>query len=231
MIPESSSTAAVAMPVAAVLLTPLDIARTNGYGRITTPWPSNLGAAANWNNAVTLVGISSVILGPFGPTKFVGNAGGFQAMDRTLTLAGRGIAQFPPFRAIPGPGNHSGATIPEAELSSIVEEPGAAGLAVPPPQRSDVITDFMPFDLAAIGKTIDQFLQQLGDFGAGLSWFQGPTDLFVKLLAVTAALTAWKAVPTIVGHARDDDQLAAADPATSLDGIFGLPGGSSTEDV
>ena len=122
-------------------------------------------------------------------------------------------------------------TATEAGLPLVAEEPCAAGLAVPPLQRSDVITDFMPFDRAAIGQTIDQFLQQLGDLGAGLSWFQGPTDLVVELLAVAAALTAWKAVPKIVGHSRDDDQPAASTLATSLDGISGLPGGSSPEEL
>ena len=73
---------------------------------------------------------------------------------------------------------------------------------VPSPQRSDLIMDFMPFDQAAVGQTIDQFLQQLEDLGAGLSWLQGPTDVVVELLAVAVGLTAWKVVPRILGALR-----------------------------
>ena len=111
-----------------------------------------------------------------------------------------------------------------------MEKAGPFGLAVPSPQRSDLIMDFMPFDQAAVEQTIDQFLQQFEDLGAGLSWLQGPTDVVVELLAVAVALTAWKVVPKILGRSADDDELAAVDVATSLDGISGLPGGSSPEE-
>jgi hypothetical protein len=90
--------------------------------------------------------------------------------------------------------------------------------------------DFMPFDQAAVGQTIDRFLQQLEDLGAGLSWLQGPTDVVVELLAVAVALTAWKVVPKILGHSPDEDELGASGDATSLEGISSLPGGSSPEE-
>jgi hypothetical protein len=227
---QESSTTAVAMP-GAVFLAPLVTVTTSGYGRLATNGPSGVAVAANWNSAVTILGIGTVVPGPFEPTKIVGNFGNLPVADRTVAVAGRGLAQFPPFRAIPELGSHSAAGTTEAELLRVVEEARAGGMAVPSPQRSDVIMDFVPFDRAAIGQTIDQFLQQLGDLGARLTWLQGSTDLFVELLVVAAALTVWKAGPKIIGHSRDDDKLAAAEDSTSLDGISGLSGGSTAEEV
>jgi hypothetical protein len=81
-----------------------------------------------------------------------------------------------------------------------------------------------------VDQTIDQFIQQFEDLGAGLSWLQGPRDVVVELLAVAVALIAWKVIPKILGRSPDDVGLAAVDVATSLDGISGLPGGARPEE-
>ncbi len=228
-IQESPAPLAVAAP-GAFLLTPLVTATTTSYAKTATNGASSLGAAANLSNVATAVGISTVSLALSGPSKVSGNANGFPAMDRTLTLTERGVAQVPPFRDISKPGNQCPVVTTQADLPRIVAEANALGLAIPSPQRSDLIMDFMPFDQAAVGQTIDRFLQQLEDLGAGLSWLQGPMDVLVELLAVAVALTTWKLVPKILGHSRDDDDLGALDDATSLEGISGLPGGSIPEE-
>ena len=46
---------------------------------------------------------------------------------------------------------------------------------------------------------------------------------------MAVVLTAWKVVPRFLGRSPDDE-LVDVDDATSLDGISGLPGGSSTEE-
>jgi hypothetical protein len=228
-IQESPAPLAVATP-GAFLLTPLVTTTTTSYAKTATNGASSLGAVPNLSNVATPVGISTVSLALSGPTKVSGNANGFPAMDLTLTLTGRGVAQVPPFRDISKPGNQRSVATTQADLPRIVAEANLLGLAVPSPQRSDLIMDFMPFDQAAVGQTIDRFLQQLEDLGAGLSWIQGPTDVIVELLAVAVALTAWKVVSKILGHSPDEDDLGASGDGTSLEGISSLPGGSSPEE-
>ena len=149
-----------------------------------------------------------------GTNKVSGSDVSFTASDRTMTFAGSGLAQIPPDREVPEWGDRG--TVANTE-------------AGPSPQRSDLMTDFMPFDQAAVGQTIDQFLQQLEDVGAGLSWLQVPRDLVVELLSAAVVMTAWKVVPKFLGRSPEDE-LEGVDDATSLDGISGLPGGSSLEE-
>ena len=223
----ATTTAAGAMP-RAMLLTPLFTETLGGFARFTTNGPISLAAAATFSNTITLVGLSNVILAPSGSTRF--SAGSLPVMDRSLAFAGRGMAQLPPSREVLDLGNQGTATTPEADPGCMADNTSLAALPAPSPQRSDLITNFMPFDQAALGQTIDQFLKQLEDMGGGLSSLQGPTVFIIALLATGAGLTAWKVVPSVLVSSRDDDELAEVDIATSLTGISGLPGGSSWEE-
>jgi hypothetical protein len=198
---------------------------------ITTNGSSSPGAAGNSSNAATVVGISTVGLAPSGTSQVRGNASSLLARDRNLTLAGRRLGEVPPYRDVSDPGNQGTVATAEADPRRMVEKAGLFGLAVPSPQRSDLIVDFKPFDQTAGEQTIDQFLQQFENLGTGLSWLEGPTDLVVELLALAVALAAWKVVPKVLGRSPDADELAAVDVATSLDGISGLPGGSNPEET
>ena len=143
---------AVAAP-GAVLLTPLVTATTTSYAKTATNGASSLGAAANLSNVATPVGISAVSLALSGPTRVSGNANGFPAMDRTLTLTGRRVAQVPPFRDISKPGNQCPVVTTQADLPRIVAEANALGLAVPCPQRSDLRMGFLRSGQLAGGQT------------------------------------------------------------------------------
>jgi hypothetical protein len=197
---------------------------------IATSGTSSLLTTANSSNVATLVGISTVSLVSFGTSKVSGNAGRLLAMNSTSIFAGRLLATMPPYRDVADVGNGGTVARAEAAPQCLVTKSGLFGVAVPSPQRSDLIMDLRPFDQAAVEQTIDQFLQQFKDLGAGLCWLNGPTDVVVELVAVAVALTAWKVVPKILGRSPNDDELATVDVATCLDGISGLPGGSSPEE-
>jgi hypothetical protein len=223
----STTTAAQAGP-RALFLTPLLTETLTGFARFAANAPISLAAAAPFGNAVTLVGLGSVILAPSESTRV--SAGSPPVMDRSLALARRWMAQLPPSREVPDLGNQGTAATPDADAGCMAAEASHSAVPVTAPQRSDLITNFMPFDQAALGQTIDQFLKQLEDMGDGLSSLQGPTVVVIALLATSAGLTAWKVVPRVLLRARDNDELATVDITTSLTGISGLPGGSSSEE-
>ncbi len=223
------ATAAVAAPES-FLLAPLTTETPNAYARNSTNGLSGPGAGTNASNLATSVGIGNVIFTPSGGTKVSGDAGNYPAMDRTLTLAGGGLSKPALFRDTLEPGSLFAVAATEPDSRGTVEQAGLIGLTVSSPQRFELMMNFMPFDSASVGQTIDQFLERLDDVGVGLSWLKVPTDVVVELLAVGVGLTAWKAVPGLLGRCSDDEELAAVDVATSLDGISGLPGGSSLEE-
>ena len=212
--PTLASPATSTVVAGSFLLAPLATEPPNGYAGIATNRAGNFGVAATSSNEAPAVGINSVILAPTGTKKFSGSDAHLADIDRSLTLEGSGLAQTQPHCDVPESRNQG--TVATTE-------------AVPSPQRSDIMTDFMPFDRTAMGHSIDRFLEQLEDLGADLSWLQGPRDLVVQLVSVAVALTAWKLVPKFLGR-HPDNELADVDDATSLDGISGLPWGSSLEE-
>jgi hypothetical protein len=197
-----------------LLLAPLATEPPDGYARIATNSADSLGVAANSTTAAPAVGIKKEFLAPAVTFKVSCSDGPPPAPAHTLTFDSSKHAKISP-----------SCGVPDAETKCI----DATTDLGPAPQRSDLMTDFMPFDQAAVGQTIDQFLQQLKGLGAGLSWLQRPRDLVVELLSVAVALTAWSLVPRFL-RPSPDDELSAVDEATSLDGISGLPGGSSLEE-
>jgi hypothetical protein len=209
----------------ALFLSALFTATPDGYLRFATNNVSSLGVVVSPSNSAAVVGISTVILAPSGTSKVAGEAGSLPAMDRSLALVGGGLAPMPPHRGISEPESPATFATTEDDPRRMAEE---TGLVLPSPQRSGLIMDFRPFDPAAVGQAIDRLLRRFEDLGAGLSWLQGPTDVVVDLLAAAVAMTAWKVVPRILGRSRDDEELAADDVATTLDGISGLPGVSTS---
>ena len=104
---------------------------------------------------------------PASPNKISQSATNLPAMDRSLSLAGSGLAQLPTLREPWELGNRAIPGKSAADLAHQRELPPAAGLAVPSPERSDLMTDFVPFGRVAVEQAFDRFLDQLEDLGAG----------------------------------------------------------------
>jgi hypothetical protein len=86
------------------------------------------------------------------------------------------------------------------------------------PHRSDLLTDFLPYDRAALEQAIDRFLARCDDLGAELARANGPADLLTEILAVAVAITAAKVGLRLFGRPRDDESgLADADLCMDAD--------------
>ncbi len=219
-------------PFGAVLELPQMIAVPAGSNGLSTIRLSSLGPGAIVANSAAVVGPGITILAPSG-TSGANGAGSMMslpAMDRLQAPAGRGLAQPLPIRNATDQEDHASVATLAAGTPRNAEQSGPSGIAVPAPERYQLIMDFMPFDHAVVGQSIDQFLEQLEDLGAGLSWLQRRADVAVKVLALALDSVAWKLVPKLLERSRTADELAAVDLATSLDEFAGLPGGSSPEE-
>jgi hypothetical protein len=215
------------------------VATTSGSGNATTliaVVPGNVVPSSAKGTGIAAVGTGDVSLASLGSVSggqavFDGNGGVRLAMDRNLAVSGGRLAE--PYSGDRAPGAGAKGDGPAAATGGrgLARDASVAALEVPAPQRSDLITEFVPFDRAAVEQAIDRFFQQFEDLGAGLAPLQGPTDVLVELLAVAMALTAWKVVPKMLGRSQEDEaELVAVDVVTSLDGISGLPGSWSPEE-
>src|SRR5512135_1184186 len=135
-----------------------------------------------------------------------------------------GVGRTKAVRSIPSPfaGIHRDGMQPTAETLSVG---GATGLVeVPSPRRSDLLTDFLPFDRTSLEHAIDRFLDRFEDLGAELSRSPGPTILFTEAMAVAVALLASKVALGLLGRSPDDEaDWAGADAGANLAGFSGLP--------
>ncbi|MBV8382810.1 MAG: hypothetical protein JOZ63_09390 [Planctomycetaceae bacterium] len=103
------------------------------------------------------------------------------------------------------------------------QEGEAGGLAVPSPQKSNLITDFKPFDRSSLEHAIDRFLHHFEDLGPGLSGFGRPSYLLAEVLAVTVAVLASEVVIGVLGRPSGVDAAAAeVDVAATPEGFAGL---------
>jgi hypothetical protein len=119
-----------------------------------------------------------------------------------------------PSRGLPVRGSERGA-------STFVGDP-ADGEGAKTPRRSDLLTDFLPYDRASLEQAIDRFLARFDDLGAALSRSRGPTDLLTEIMAVAVAFTAAKIGLRLVWRSRDeDDGLADADLCWDVDSFPG----------
>jgi hypothetical protein len=142
---------------------------------------------------------------------FDGQGGVVLALNLSGALASSGSDGGGPQAHLPGSGIAS-------PLQGSHESPGAAasersgGLGGQLPRRSDLLTDFKPYDRASLEQAIDRFLDRFDDFADELSRSKGPSDLLTEIMAVAVALTAAKVVLRLFWRSRDDDEEALADP-------------------
>ena len=167
-------------------------------------------------------------LASFGPNQAFGESGRVLPVASTPSLARSMFAALVAGREADEWGNPEDVDI--TALRSMGEAAGQLGLMSLTPQRLGLIVDFRPFDPIAVQQRIDQFLDQLDRLGAGLSSIHESMDIGTELLALALALAAWNLVPKILRRSSGAIGPATCDDATSLDGITGLPGGTSVEE-
>jgi hypothetical protein len=91
------------------------------------------------------------------------------------------------------------------------------GQAAQASRRSGLLTDFLPYDRAALEQAIDRFLARFDDLGAALSRKDGPTDLLTEIMAVALALTAAKVGLRLFWRSPDDAEAGPVDAEICLD--------------
>jgi hypothetical protein len=189
------------------------------------PLGNAIGIAAAGASRVGTAGIRH------GGPVFVGNPGGRSASDRAGAISGSRSDEGRPFDLVPlFAGIHRDEMQPMADTLSVG---GATGFVeVPPPRRSDLLTDFIPFDRTSLEHAIDRFLDRFEDLGAELTRSPGPTILFTEVMAVAVALLASKVTLGLLGRSRDDEaDWAGADAGANLAGFSGLPDPWGMEEV
>jgi hypothetical protein len=88
-----------------------------------------------------------------------------------------------------------------------------AGIGAQSPRRSDLLTDFKPYDRGSLEQAIDRFLARFDDFAGELSGSEGSTGLLTEIMAVAVALTAAKVGLRLFCRPGDDeDEVALTDP-------------------
>jgi hypothetical protein len=151
------------------------------------------------------------ILGMDGRAVFDGGGGTVVALGSSgASSPGRWVGpQGPlPSTELPGRGSERGA--------SRLTGDSTAGQEAPAPRRADLLTDFLPYDRAALEQAIDRFLARCDDLGATLSGRDGPPDLLTEIMAVAVAFTAAKVGLRLFWRARDDE-AASEEAALCLD--------------
>jgi len=91
-------------------------------------------------------------------------------------------------------------------------------------RRSDLLTDFIPFDRGSLELAIDRFLEHFEDLGTGLSRWRGTPELVTEVLAVSIALAA----STLALHyyersSEDEAAPTGADFGANFEGYPGMP--------
>jgi hypothetical protein len=213
--------------VRSMRLGPLSTEHSNGSAEFAANGANSSSAGASFSNTAIVAGSDSLVFATSAATNVSAGTGDLLATDPILNLAATGLEQIESFLDFHQPRNRRTVALTAAALPCSVEPWGLFGLLAPSPQRFDLI-DFVPLDEGALGQTIDRFLQQVEEIGADLSWLQGATDVVVELMALALVL---KAVSKVLEHFHDHDDQATVDVAASLEGISGLPGGSSPEEA
>jgi hypothetical protein len=153
---------------------------------------------------------------------FAGNAESPMASDRARAISGSRPAEGRPFDFVPFAGIPRTGTQSKADRLSVDEATGL--VEVPSPRRSDLLTDFLPFDRTSLEHAIDRFLDQFEDLGAGRSHSRGLTNLLTEVTVVAVALAASNVALRLLGRSPEDEAaLAGADVGANLDGFPGLP--------
>jgi hypothetical protein len=215
-----------ARSVGSMRLAPLLTEHSNTYAKVAANGANNVSTETSFSNMATVAGSSLLVLATSAANNFSAGTGDLLAIDPILSLAATRLLQVTSFLDFSQPRN-PGTVVPTTAGTPYSVEPwGLLGLLAPSPQRFDLI-DFVPLDEGALGQTIDRFLEHVEEIGADLTWLRGPADVIVELLALAFVL---KAVSKAMEHFHDHGDQATVDVATSLEGISGLPGGSSPEE-
>jgi hypothetical protein len=92
---------------------------------------------------------------------------------------------------------------------------GPTQVPAPPPQGSELLTDFLPVDRSCLADAVDRFLDEFEGLGAELADWPSSTSVLPALAALTLAAVASNlarrqssAGPTTAAEAEDDERLA-----------------------
>jgi hypothetical protein len=219
-------TATVVQP-GAFLFAPFTGEGFGNFARVSTYGVNGLAATANVNNAGVALGASNSFLASFGFFKAGVSVGGFPAMDPTMSVTSGMNVQIAPDLNSSEPRSAAGRELAVYDMLHVGlfgSEIPLLAAAIPGPERFDLITNFIPFDDAVVGQTIDSFLRQIEDVGTALPWLDGSSVVFVELVAAVAAVVAWKVATKVVVRSQSNE-LAADDIITSFEAISCSPGG------
>jgi hypothetical protein len=224
-------TATVAPP-GAFLFAPFAGEGFGNFARVSTYGANSFAATANANNASAAIGMSNSFLASFGFFKSGVSVGGFPAMDRTMSVTFGTNVQVAPDWNSSERTSHAGHELAADDMLHVGllgSEIPLLAVAIPGPERFDLITNFIPFDEAVVGQTIDSFLRQIEDVGTALPWLDGSAVVVVELMAAVAAVVAWKLAAKVrVGS--QSNELAVDDIITSFEAISCSPGGLGMEE-
>jgi hypothetical protein len=110
----------------------------------------------------------------------------------------------------------------DSESVELVSESGLSQESAPAPRKSELLTDFLPFDRSGLAAAIDQFLDQFEGLGAELAEWRASTGVLPALAAVTIA-----AVASDLARRRSrggQTESSAAEEDEGLARSLGLPG-------
>jgi hypothetical protein len=229
---QASTLSANVTPPGAVLFAAFTGEGFGNFARVSTYGINSLGATANVSNAAVAMGTGNGFLASCGFFKAGVSLGGFPLMDRAMPVTGGTIEQHTPSLNSTEPSSSAGRELPADDMSHAAlfgSEIPLLAAAIPGPERFDLITNFIPFDEALVGQTLDSFLRQIEDVGTGLPWLDGSAVVVVDLMAAVAALVAWKVAAKLVVRSPSNE-LAAEDIITSFEAISCSPGGMRAEE-
>src|SRR5262249_33173811 len=103
--------------------------------------------------------------------------------------------------------------------AELIPGSGPAQVPAPPPQGSELLTDFLPFDRSCLADAIDRFLDEFQGLGAELADWSYSRGVLPALAAVTLA-----AVASNVARRRSSGGQPTAAEADEDEGLAPSPG-------
>jgi hypothetical protein len=229
---QGSTLTATVVPPGAVVFAPFTWEGFGNFARVSNYGVNSLGATANVSTAGGAMGTSNGFLASCGFFKAGVSIGGFPVMDRTMSVAAGTIVQLTRDLNSSEPSSSAARELAADDMlhaALLRSEIPLLAAVIPGPERFDLITNFIPFDEAVVGQTIDSFLRQIEDLGTGLPWLDGSAVVVVELAAAVAGLVAWKVATKVLVRSQSNE-LATDDIITSFEAISCSPGGMRAEE-
>ena len=100
----------------------------------------------------------------------------------------------------------------------------------PPLRASDLISEGLPFDRAALDRAVARFFDGIGDLGAGITGASGPSGFIPEAAIWTAAaLVAFEYGRRRLGRGDDDGNGPGGQAGAAWPGLIGVPGSPGPE--